>query len=113
MGLAIAITEFDLADRGGPADVTQRDAQIAAVGRAFLDVALDSPVMGSVLSWGLSDRYSWLSTYPDYRWPDGQKSRVLPLDENLRRKRLWAEMAAAFDAAPPRRASIETHGVPA
>lgn len=113
MGLAIAITEFDLADRGGPADITQRDAQIAAVGRAFLDVALDSPVMGSVLSWGLSDRYSWLSTYPDYRWPDGQKSRVLPLDENLRRKRLWAEMAAAFNAAPPRRASIETHGVPA
>lgn len=113
MGLAIAITEFDIADRGGPADVTQRDAQVAAVGRAFLDVALDSPVMGSVLSWGLSDRYSWLSTYPEYRWPDGQKSRGLPLDADLNRKRLWAEMAAAFDAAPMRKAETERQGVPA
>jgi len=47
------------------------------------------------------------------RWPDGQKSRGLPLDADLKRKRLWAEMAAAFDAAPPRRASIGPQGVPA
>lgn len=113
MGLGIAITEFDIADRGGPADVTQRDAQVAAVGRAFLDVALANPATSSVLSWGLSDRYSWLSTYPEYRWPDGKKSRGLPLDDELRRKRLWAEMAAAFDTAPARRASIETRGLPA
>jgi endo-1,4-beta-xylanase len=69
--------------------------------------------MGSVLSWGLSDRYSWLSTYPEYRWPDGQKSRGLPLDADLNRKRLWAEMAAAFDAAPMRKAEVKGQGVPA
>ncbi|OYW83658.1 MAG: 1,4-beta-xylanase [Sphingobium sp. 32-64-5] len=102
MGLRIAVTEFDIADRGGASDVARRDAQVAAVGRAFLDVALDSPAMDSVLSWGLSDRYSWLSTYPDYRWPDGQLSRGLPLDGELRRKRLWAAMAAAFDTATVR-----------
>lgn len=102
MGLRIAVTEFDIADRGGASDVAQRDAQVATVGRAFLDVALDSPVMESVLSWGLADRYSWLSTYPEYRWPDGQLSRGLPLDGELRRKRLWAAMAAAFDTATVR-----------
>jgi endo-1,4-beta-xylanase len=108
MGLRIAITELDIADRGGSADVAQRDAQVAAVGRAFLDVALASPAMDSVLSWGLSDRYSWLSTYPEYRWPDGQLSRGLPLDGELRRKRLWAAMAAAFDGA-----RVRSEGVPA
>jgi endo-1,4-beta-xylanase len=104
-GLAIAVTEFDIADRGGPPDPPRRDAEVAAVGRAFMDVALDNPATESVLSWGLSDRYSWLSTYPEYRWPDGSLSRGLPLDSDLRRKRLWAAIAAAFDAAPPRRES--------
>ena len=101
MGLGIAITEMDIADRGGPQAVEPRDAQVAAVGKAFLDVALANPATSSVLTWGLSDRYSWLSTYPDYRWPDGKPSRGLPLDSDLQRKRLWAAMAAAFDAAPP------------
>ena len=100
MGIGMAVTEFDLADRGGPNATDRRDAEVAAVAQAFLDVALANPAMGSVLSWGLSDRYSWLSTYPDYRWPGGQLSRGLPLDGDLRRKRLWAAMAGAFDAAP-------------
>jgi endo-1,4-beta-xylanase len=106
MGLRIAITEMDIADRGGPADAERRDAEVAAVGRAFLDVALDNPATGSVLTWGLSDRYSWLSTYPEYRWPGGQLSRGLPLDGDLKRKRLWAAIAASFDRAPRRAASI-------
>jgi endo-1,4-beta-xylanase len=76
---------------------------VAAVGRAFIDVALDSPAMRGVLCWGLSDRYSWLSSFKDYRWPDGQLSRGLPLDAALRRKPLWYAMATAFDTAPVRR----------
>ncbi|MGH6612743.1 endo-1,4-beta-xylanase [Sphingomonas sp.] len=106
-GLRIAITEFDLADLGGPPDIAKRDAEIAAVARAFLDVALASPAVDSVLTWGLSDRYSWLSTYDGYRWPDGQPSRGLPLDINLRRKPLWSAIAAAFDGAPARRMNAD------
>lgn len=105
MGLKIAITEMDVADRGGPNDPDQRDAEVAAVGRAFLDVALANPAMGSVLTWGLSDRYSWLSTYAEYRWPDGQPSRGLPLNSDLKRKRLWAAIAGSLDAAPNRKAA--------
>lgn len=110
MGLRIEVTELDIADRGGPADIDRRDAEVAAVGRAFLDVALANPAMGSVLSWGLSDRYSWLSTYPEYRWPGGQLSRGLPLDGDLRRKRLWAAIADAFGAAPRARAAAHIEG---
>jgi endo-1,4-beta-xylanase len=104
-GLRIAITEFDIADRGGPPDIAKRDGEVAAVGRAFMDVALASPAVDSVLTWGLSDRYSWLSTFPDYRWPDGQPSRGLPLDADLRRKPLWTAIAGAFESAPARHMS--------
>ena len=100
-GLSLSITEFDVADRGGPPNPAKRDAEVASVAKAFLDVALDNPSMRSVLCWGLSDRYSWLSNFPDYKWPDGQLSRGLPLDGQMHRKPLWEAIAAAFDAAPP------------
>lgn len=99
-GLKLSITEFDIADRGGPPNPDKRDREVAAVARAFLDVALDNKAMGAVLCWGLSDRYSWLSNFPEYKWPDGQLSRVLPLDAQMERKPLWDAIAAAFDAAP-------------
>ncbi|WP_375195453.1 endo-1,4-beta-xylanase [Sphingobium sp.] len=99
-GLTFSVTEFDVADRGGPPNPDKRDQQIASVAKAFLDVALDNPAMRSILCWGLSDRYSWLSNFPDYKWPDGQLSRGLPLDGDMRRKPLWDAIASAFDAAP-------------
>lgn len=102
-GLRLSITEFDIADRGGPPNPGKRDREVASVAKAFLDVALDNPAMGSILCWGLSDRYSWLSNFPDYKWPDGQLSRGLPLDGNMARKPLWDAIAAAFDDAPVRR----------
>lgn len=100
-GLALSVTEFDVADRGGPPDPGKRDREVASVAKAFLDVALDNPTMRALLCWGLSDRYSWLSNYPDYKWPDGQLSRGLPLDGQMHRKPLWSAVAAAFDTAPP------------
>ena len=97
-GLKIMITEFDVADRGGPADVAKRDADVASITRSFLDVSLANPSMLGVLSWGLSDRYSWLSNYPDYKWPDGQLSRGLPYDGDLKPKPMRRALAQAFAA---------------
>jgi len=101
-GLKLMITEFDVADADGPTDPKQRDADVAAAAKNFLDVALASPAMIGVLSWGLTDRYSWLSSYPKYKWADGQLSRVLPYDGNMTKKPMWQAMANAFDAAPKR-----------
>ena len=53
-----------------------------------------------VLSWGLSDRRSWLNwTFPR---SDGLPQRPLPLDPDLRPTPLYRAIAAAFDAAPVR-----------
>ena len=102
LGLKFMITEFDVADIGGPTDIAKRDAEVASLTRRFMDVALDSPACLGVLTWGLSDRYSWLS-HPvwgrDYNWPDGQLSRGLPLDGNLQRKPMWYAIAKAFAAS--------------
>ncbi len=100
-GLQIAVTEFDIADRGGPPSPEKRDREVASFAKAFLDVALDNPATQSLLCWGVSDRDSWLSRYPDYKWPDGQLSRGLPFDGDMARKPFWDAIAAAFDAAPP------------
>ena len=101
MGLKIMVTELDVSDRGGSLDPRQRDADVASLTRRLVDVAMANPAMLGVMTWGLSDRYSWLSRYPEYRWPDGQLSRGLPLDGDLQRKPMWAALAAAL--GKPRR----------
>ena len=98
MGLKILITELDVADIGGPQRIAIRDAQIGSVTKNFLDVVLQNPSTLGVLTWGISDKYSWLSTYPAYKWPNGQLSRGLPLDASFRRKPMWDAIASAFDA---------------
>ncbi|MBZ5763443.1 endo-1,4-beta-xylanase [Rhizobium sp. VS19-DR104.2] len=95
-GLKLMITEFDVADKWGPTSTADRDAGVAALTKSFLDVALSKASMKGVLTWGLTDKYSWLSSDPQYKWPDGQLVRGLPLDVNFARTPMWDEIAAAF-----------------
>jgi endo-1,4-beta-xylanase len=100
LGLKIIITEMDVSDRWLPADIAMRDAAVAAHGRAFLDAVLPNQAVLGVLTWGLSDRRSWLNDALPR--PDGLPARALPLDRDLRRKPLWHALAEAFDLAPAR-----------
>lgn len=61
LGLKILITELDVSDRDLPADIPQRDRLVASTYQDFLDVALQEPAVTTVLTWGLSDRYTWLT----------------------------------------------------
>jgi endo-1,4-beta-xylanase len=102
LGFKIMVTELDVADIGGPVEIDKRDAEVASLTRRFLDVVFDSRICLGVLTWGISDRYSWLSEAAGgYAWPDGQLSRGLPLDENFKRKPMWHAMANAFAASQP------------
>ncbi len=100
MGLKIVITELDVRDNREPADIATRDAAVAAQTRAYLDAMLDSPAVLGVLSWGLSDRRSWLND--ELPRSDKLPQRPLPLDAALNRKPMWTAIAEAFDAAPIR-----------
>ncbi|BAU15664.1 endo-1,4-beta-xylanase [Leptolyngbya sp. NIES-3755] len=99
MGLKILITELDVSDRYLPADIEVRDRAVAYALEQYLSVALDERAVIAVLTWGLSDRYTWLSMYPR---PDNLPVRTLPYADNLRRKLAWNAIARSFDAAPKR-----------
>jgi endo-1,4-beta-xylanase len=100
LGLKIIITEMDVIDQGLPLNVVARDRIIARAYEDYLTVALDELAVSTVLTWGLSDRYTWLSWFrPRY---DGSQVRPLPLDANLKPKLAWNAIARAFDKAPMR-----------
>jgi endo-1,4-beta-xylanase len=100
-GVRIMITELDVLDSGLPADPRTRDAAVADVYRRYLSTALAEPAVGAVLTFGLSDRYTWLEE--DYPRPDGAHRRPLAFDRGLGRKPAYRAIAESLRAADPRR----------
>lgn len=100
LGLKIMITEMDVVDKLMPLDVNTRDRMVARVYEDYLSVVLDEPAVIGVLTWGLSDRYTWLAKTQSGK--DRAPVRPLPLDAELRRKPAWNAIARAFDKAPTR-----------
>jgi endo-1,4-beta-xylanase len=100
MGYRLLITEFDVHDATVAGDVAKRDAEVAALGRAFLDLTLDFKQVNVLMCWGLADSYSWLQS----RTPraDGAPKRPTPYDAQLQPKPLRAAIAAALRGAPKR-----------
>lgn len=103
-GVKIMLTELDVADRGAPADIAQRDAVVAATYKRYLDVALDEPAVTAVITWGIIDADSWVTRgdLPEFVRGDGVVPRPLPFDDDYRPKLAYDAMAAALRAAPRR-----------
>jgi endo-1,4-beta-xylanase len=102
MGLRIIISELDVSDKALPDDKVLRDKRVAEETKRYLETVLDERAVIAVLSWGLSDKHSWLSQAEHSKRADGLPSRGLPLDDEFNRKPMWAAMARAFDFAPVR-----------
>jgi endo-1,4-beta-xylanase len=100
LGLKILITEMDVTDQKLPLDAKVRDRIIAGAYEDYLSAVLDEPAVIAVLTWGLSDRYTWLSEFKSRG--DKAPIRTLPLDEQLKRKLAWNAIARAFDKASER-----------
>jgi endo-1,4-beta-xylanase len=105
MGLDIVVTELDVkeSDYAAPADV--RDRLVADEVRRYLDAVLAQRAVSGVLTWGLSDRQSWLEVLgEDYgrfpnAWTKGDGpglNRGLPYDASMRPKSMYRAIAAAF-----------------
>jgi len=103
-GLDIMLTELDVTDRGAPSDIAKRDAAVADAYSRYLGVALANPAVKAVITWGLTDRYSWITNgqYPDTTRADGLPPRPLPFDANYAPKPAYVAIAEALNAAPPR-----------
>jgi endo-1,4-beta-xylanase len=99
-GLRVLITELDVLDDGLPADIHVRDRGVADVYRRYLDTVLSTDAVSAVLTFGLSDRYTWLQD--DYPRSDGAARRPLPFDPHLRPAPAFAAVEAALAGAAPR-----------
>ncbi|WP_439566237.1 endo-1,4-beta-xylanase [Gloeocapsopsis crepidinum] len=99
LDLKILITEMDVLEKN-LLEANNRDAIIAGVYQDYLSLVLDEPAVNTVITWGLSDRYTWLTNFAPRQ--DGAPIRPLPLDAQLERKLAWNAIASAFDQAPPR-----------
>ncbi|RAI58080.1 endo-1,4-beta-xylanase [Roseicella frigidaeris] len=96
LGLALLVTELDVREaRAIPAELAARDALVATRVRAVVGTALEAGCR-TVLTWGLSDRDSWLVRDREVARRDGATHRGLPLDAEGRRKPMWQALADAF-----------------
>jgi len=73
---------------------------IADTIRAYLDVALAEPAVASLMTFGLSDRYTWLQE--DFPRPDEARRRPLPFDEGLKPKPAYDALTIGLKGAAPR-----------
>lgn len=96
LGLKILVTELDVVDRSLEAATLFRDRAVADIYREYLDIVLAQPAVIAVITWGLSDRYTWLKKFRPRN--DGTNVRPLPLDDNLDPKLAWFALANALQS---------------
>jgi endo-1,4-beta-xylanase len=100
-GLDIIITEMDVLDDGLPKSRAVRDRAVAEIYKRYLDVVLHEPAVKSVMTFGLSDAYTWLQE--DMPREDGAHRHALPYDEKFRRTRAWDALHGSLRRARNRK----------
>jgi endo-1,4-beta-xylanase len=98
--MKIFITELDMQDTSLPADVGERDKIVADIYKKFLVATLRQPAVKGVVTWGLSDAFTWISGYRPRK--DGLPVRPLAFDTNCHPKPAYFAIAEALEAAPQR-----------
>lgn len=96
LGYGLLVTELDVNDvkiRGGE---EERDIAVARHLGEYLAILFSVARPLSISTWGLSDRSTWLRQW--HKRADGSPLRPLPLDANLKRKPMWATLAAYLAA---------------
>lgn len=86
MGVDVLVTEMDVIDNHLPASDEERDAAVAGLAHDFLSAINDVAPPTAILTWGISDRYTWVPMWFTRR--DGRRNRPLPLDFDFQRKPL-------------------------
>ncbi len=100
MGLKLLLTEMDVNDRALPADIPGRDNAVGATYRDYLNLTLANPDVIALLTWGITDKYTWLNS-EDAR-KDKLPERCLPFDADLRPALAYTAEVGAITAATAR-----------
>ncbi len=100
MGLKVLVTEMDVNDRYVAAEIGPRDAAVARMYGSYLGMVLRDTAVIAVLTWGITDKYTWLDR-EDSR-ADGQPERPLPFDADMKPVAAFAAEVKALEGAPRR-----------
>ncbi len=96
-GLCILVTEMDVFDQHMVGDIRQRDRLVAQRYYDHLSCVLRFPSVKAVLTWGLSNRYTWLAKHNPRQ--DGLPVRPLPFDAELKPTPACNTIRQAFEEA--------------
>jgi endo-1,4-beta-xylanase len=104
LGLQVFLTELDVNDDAvATADMAERDNIVAAVYRSYLATALDGPEVKAVLTWGASDKNTWLNHGTKFRKQHSDRlQRPLPFDPDYVPAPAFFAMQASLDKAMKR-----------
>lgn len=98
--LEIYITELDVNDLELDPNAAARDALVAAAYENFMTTVLGVGAVKAIITWQLSDRYSWLTnSYFVDKFPPRRRrfaARPLPFDASLAPKPAFAAIAEAL-----------------
>ena len=86
MDVDVLVTELDVIDNLLPADEKQRDDIVAGRVTDLLQAISDANPPTAILTWGITDRYTWVPMY--FTRDDGSPNRPLPLDRDYKAKSL-------------------------
>ena len=104
LGLQVFVTELDVNDDAvATADMAERDRIVADVYRSYLTTALEGTEVRAVLTWGASDKNTWLNNGIKFRkqHPD-RLQRPLPFDPDYAPAPAFFAMRDCFDKAKKR-----------
>ena len=87
LGMDILITELDVIDWRMPADIATRDMAAAKHVTSFLEAVGSAKLPSSIVTWGLSDKYSWVGE--TFKRDDRLAARPLPFDVAYKPKPMW------------------------
>jgi endo-1,4-beta-xylanase len=84
LGVRILVTELDVIDWRLPASPSERDRLAARHVDAFLSALTAAGPIDTLITWGMTDKYSWI--HETFKRNDRAVSRPLPLDADYRPK---------------------------
>jgi endo-1,4-beta-xylanase len=104
LGLQVFITELDVNDDAvATADTAERDRIVADVYRSYLTTALEGTEVKAVLTWGASDKNTWLNKGIKFRKQHPERlQRPLPFDPDYAPAPAFFAMRDCFDKAENR-----------
>jgi endo-1,4-beta-xylanase len=104
LGLQVFVTELDVKDDAvATEDMAERDKIVADVYRNYLTNALDGTEVKAVLTWGVTDKNTWLNNSTKFRKQHpGRLQRPLPFDPDYAPAPAFFAMRESFDKAQKR-----------